>query len=88
MADGLRIVQNEALVCQYPLDLSSRDRYASYRHLTGYLVQEISHGHQTRCLRSSLLPNGQRHASACLRPFPELAKPLNEDDAEDIPRHR
>ena len=54
-------------------------------HLTGYLAPEISHGHQTCNLRSSLLPNGQRHASACLRPFQELAESLSETNAGVVP---
>lgn len=62
-------------------------RYDLLYHLTGYLAPEISHGHQTCNLRSSLLPNGQRHASACLRPFQELAESLSEIDA-GVSRHQ
>jgi hypothetical protein len=51
-------------------------------HLIGNLVQEICHGHQTSHLCSSLRPDGQRHASACLRPFQELAESMSETGAE------
>ena len=57
-------------------------KYDLLYHLTGYLAREISHGYQTCNLRSSLLPNGQRHASACLRPFQELAESMSETGAE------
>lgn len=62
-------------------------QYDLLYHLAGYLEQEISHGHQTCNLRSSLLPNGQRHASACLRPFQKLAESLSEIDA-GVSRHQ
>ena len=60
-------------------------KYDLLYHLTGYLAQEISHGYQACNLRSSLLPNGQRHASACLHPFQELAESLSETNAGVVP---
>jgi hypothetical protein len=62
-------------------------QYDLLHHLTGNLVQEICHGHQTSHLCSSLLPDDQRHASACLRPFQKLAESLSETDA-GVSRHQ
>ena len=56
-------------------------RYDLPYRLAGNLEKEICHGHPTSYLRSSLLSDGKRHASTCLRPFPGLAKTLNETDA-------